>query len=149
MMRDATLVLHHIFVGIFFGSLVTTLVLKIFAERQMAPMTKHVLGSLVVLDRLVTAPTAIGVTVTGVALIVIAGSQSLWMLWLQLLIVLWIGAAVAAHFVLVPGLKELEQIAHTGPPSLYQSKARQWNLMAAGMILVPLVSYGLAVIKPS
>jgi hypothetical protein len=148
-MRDAALVLHHVFVGGFFGSVVATLVLKIFAERQSGGITKHTIGSLVALDRLVTAPSAIGVTVTGVALIAIAGVQLLWMLWLQLLIVLWIIAAVAAHFVLVPKLKALECIADTGAPSLYQSKARQWNLMAAGLLLIPLVSYGLAVIKPS
>ena len=149
-MRNGILILHHISIGVFFGSLVAALVCKVLAERKgERDAIKYSIASLIALDRFVTAPSAIGVTLTGIALIAVLGPDVLWMLWLQLLLLLWVAAAAAAHFLLVPELQALGRLTAEGQVEDYLSRAQRWNKWAALMLLVPILSYGLAIVKPN
>jgi hypothetical protein len=103
------------------------------------------------LDSMLTVPASAMVSFTGVLLGLGYWRQHIYPMWLTLSIGLWITGALLAIFVLVPLLKRLEVLSEPSVQMVspeFMRMSSRWNVLAAGLIALPLAILALMVIKP-
>ena len=147
----AVLAVHLVSMSIFIGSITVVLLGKIYAERpENLSSISVILGLLIFIDQRATGPSAAVLTVTGILLVPLGGWDLVRQTWLQALVVLWAGSAVAAHKLLLPRLRTLRQMAEShGASGRYRQKARQWNVVSGILLLVQLLAITIATLKPT
>lgn len=147
-------IIHHFSAVSFIGSITIILIQKVYAEKSNED--SFILYSLKValfLDKIITIPTVIFTTISGIILIVLNGTYLLKSFWLQVSFFLWICSALVASLYLIPSLKKLKLIAEKeiseGKLSYnYFKKANKWNVISLCLILSPIIIFVLMIVKP-
>ena len=147
--------LHLAASALFLGNIAATLAWKMYAERTRDPrLVVFALRTAIFTDKLITAPCAAFITLSGVVLLAVGEPGLVQHLWLQLSIGLWVVSAIAAIFYLVPSLQKLHKLAEGqatagSSDTSYLAAARRWNIASGLLIVSPMVIFLLAVCKPT
>ncbi|BCM94500.1 hypothetical protein IAD21_06407 (plasmid) [Abditibacteriota bacterium] len=148
-------VIHHLSMIIFFGNIISTYTWKRHAERSQNPtVICHALTGSLLMDKAITIPASVVVTLSGVLLIILKGVSILSHLWLQLSIALWLVSAISAVRFLVPSLSQLQKIAEAqrtqdSLDSSYYYHSKRWDVLSLLLIISPMVILILMIVKPS
>lgn len=152
-MNRLLLVAHILAASVFVGNILATLAWKVALDRSCSERiaVAEMLRIALRLDKAVTVPSSITVTVTGLILAATPWFRGDFPIWLSLSLALWIVGALAAKFVLLPSLHRLIELADTEATfrsAAYCSRSADWNRIAATLALIPVVVTTLMVIKP-
>lgn len=101
--------LHLISYGVFIGSILTIIMCKQLADKRLTrEFASGNISLIVAIDKVVTAPAAITLGVSGAVLAIISEAYAATELWILLLAFIWVLGFIVAHFWSVPRLKQLE-----------------------------------------
>ena len=142
--------LHLVSFSIFVGSVCTVFALKLLAERFQSDQLSGTLGHLQTVDKVVTAPSAILLALTGIGLLLPYGTAALTTFWILALIALWIIGLSLAHLWAIPQLKLLVSLARVsgGADDAYKRMSRSWNGINIILISLLMIATVVAVYKP-
>jgi hypothetical protein len=114
--------------SVFGGSIVSLFVIKLAADARLeGDHLARVLEALLSVEKLVTAPSAMLLLVSGL-LMTYVQDIGVTVLWISAALALWMIGLLVAHTVALPQLRRLTILARTNDADRYHSISIRWRL---------------------
>lgn len=151
-MTSLVVLLHVTASLVFLGTILSTYVWRVLADRtENFEIIHFSLNAAIRIDRRITGPSAILITLTGFALM-FSGNETFRSAWLLISLILWFVCSGLALAYLVPTLDKLELMAaklreNGSVDADFTLLLRKWNRTALFLVVVPFLILILMVLK--